>query len=443
MQSYYEGGQPDLEALLRQLVSKAKPGDKRGGKLDGKQDQLQKLPNGKMQAHGGEYVVNAKATDAYGPLLEALNRSVPAKPKNKRMGGTKYEKPKTGKSFWGGGETGQGDTGDPGASPGDPGAGVGEGGGVGTGTAGPGATTGGIGIGGGPAGAGTSVDTGAPPAGPGASTAGGVTAGTSGSGGVGLGPGVVGPGVSPAIGVPADTVSLTPDAVAAGLTPADFGLGAATAAEDDIGATAFGLANMTPATLTPSDARSLTVSDAAKGFVHSLPGAKSLAFGPNSIDNSRAGNILGNVASVAASMVPFGGLAGLVGRGAVGANDAQVNAIASMLGIPAADVASSIAAADAPAAAATAASGNAAGGPDNALAAELAALEEMMPEVQRRSDRAAGGRTPMEDAMASLSSRGMDISRNNPWALAEAARPFAGNTSMDNLLAQARKFFSV
>lgn len=44
----------------------------RGGYLDGARRKKKKVP----EAHGGEFVMNASATDAYGPLLEEMNESI-------------------------------------------------------------------------------------------------------------------------------------------------------------------------------------------------------------------------------------------------------------------------------------------------------------------------------------------------------------------------------
>lgn len=74
---------------LRERMRDATPGDPAGGYLRGQRDQLQKLPQG----HGGEFVVNAEATKRYRPLLEAMNRAVPA-------GGGRHERPARGRSYF-------------------------------------------------------------------------------------------------------------------------------------------------------------------------------------------------------------------------------------------------------------------------------------------------------------------------------------------------------
>jgi hypothetical protein len=89
----------------------ATPGDARGGFLKGQPDQLQKLPSSD-QGHGGEFVVNAEATKRYRPLLEAMNRAVPA------GAGIRPERPSQGRAFYAGGDTGdEGGVGSEGAGP--------------------------------------------------------------------------------------------------------------------------------------------------------------------------------------------------------------------------------------------------------------------------------------------------------------------------------------
>jgi hypothetical protein len=78
-------------------------------------------------------------------------------------------------------------------------------------------------------------------------------------------------------------------------------------------------------------------------------------------------------------------------------------------------------------------------GGNEALVNELSALDALQQE-ERKVQRSVG-RSPIEMGLYDMAGRGM--SAGNPWALAEAARPFAGNQSIDSLLAQARKFFAV
>jgi len=104
----------DLREYLASLKA-AKPGDPAGGFLEGQADQLQKLP-GAGQGHGGEFVMNAEATKKFRPILEAMNRSVPASK------GVKAEKPGKGRAYYAGGDTGEDSgEGNPGGDPSDPG----------------------------------------------------------------------------------------------------------------------------------------------------------------------------------------------------------------------------------------------------------------------------------------------------------------------------------
>jgi len=87
-------GAMPLREYLASLKA-AKPGDPAGGLLEGQRDQLQKLP---AQGHGGEFVMNAEATRKFRPILEAMNRSVPA------ATGVKPETPSRGRSYYAGGD---------------------------------------------------------------------------------------------------------------------------------------------------------------------------------------------------------------------------------------------------------------------------------------------------------------------------------------------------